>query len=83
MSSSLGEALRAAREPCELPQEQIADVAGSRPGGAALYERGEMTPGLDVLGSPVGLGVLLPEKVESYAPGRARSRRGKDGSRGK
>ncbi len=73
MSASFGEALRAARDRRELSQEQLAEEAGLDPTVIAVWERGESTPGLDVLGV-LGrvLGVSLPEMLEWYVPPCAR-----------
>jgi hypothetical protein len=59
VSSSFGEVLRAARERRERSQEHLAEAAGLDRAAVALFERGEMTPGLDVLGCS-GAGRLAP-----------------------
>jgi transcriptional regulator with XRE-family HTH domain len=83
MSSSFGEALRAARERRELFQELLVDSAGLNQTVISLYERGETTRGLDAVGLlSRGLGVSLSEVVERDVPAGARSRQGHDDGSG-
>ncbi len=73
MSASFGEALCGARLRRGVSQEQLAEEAGLDRALIAVWERGEKTPGLDVLGAlGRGLGVSLPEMVEWYVPPCAR-----------